>query len=243
MYQGIALQKADIANVMVPAGDRGEQLIANLIWWNIALELHSDAVAKAYLAQAHFLALNIANQSVTYRPPRPSKFAQLTCEIGGTVGTLLLPIIDGTLILPKIESRARDVNRSMGTAVVSITRLEVVYYTLRFRVQRLLGALNSMINMDSGERLADMFRRILAECIRHEIPVQDTLTCANDYLTLARDLVGKGQLHLVGPTLRNAANALDAFMSSTERNDYQHITQTMKHQIQLILAEIRGSTM
>ena len=103
MYQGIALQKADIANVMVPAGDPGEQFIANLIWWNIAFQLHSDAVAKAYLAQARSLALNIADQSVTYRPPHPSKFAQFTCEIDGTCGTLLLPIIDDTLILPQIE--------------------------------------------------------------------------------------------------------------------------------------------
>ena len=141
------------------------------------------------------------------------------------------------------SSRARDVNRSIGTAVVSIIRLEIVYYTFRLRVQRLLDALSSMINTDSSERLADMFRRILAECIRHEITAQDPLTRANDYLTLARDLVGKGYLPLVGPALINADNALDLFMNSTTLNDYQHITQTRKHQIQLILAEIRGSTM
>jgi hypothetical protein len=63
--------KVEIGNVIVPAGDRGEQLIANLILALIASELQSDATASEYVARAHALARDLAAQSLIYRPCNP----------------------------------------------------------------------------------------------------------------------------------------------------------------------------
>src|SRR5579862_9447271 len=92
----------DIENAAVPAGDPGEQLVANLILSTIAFDLEVEPTARRHLAEAHLLAMELGEQSLVYRPPRPSNFARLTCELDGIMETTLLPMIGNTLVLPVI---------------------------------------------------------------------------------------------------------------------------------------------
>jgi hypothetical protein len=66
------LGEVELDNVIGPAGDRGEQLIAHLITSLIAFDLRSDPTARRHLAQAHSLAIELVDRSLIYRPLRPS---------------------------------------------------------------------------------------------------------------------------------------------------------------------------
>jgi hypothetical protein len=79
----------------------------------IAFEFRSDATARRNLAHAHALAIELAGRSLVYRPPRPSEFARLTCELDGHAETILLPLINNILVYAAIavEAVAGNVRR------------------------------------------------------------------------------------------------------------------------------------
>jgi hypothetical protein len=67
--------------------DPGEQLIANVLLSIIACQLHSDTAARPFVFQAHAIALELAEKSLSYRPP--SKFARLVFQIAGETESIL----------------------------------------------------------------------------------------------------------------------------------------------------------
>ena len=101
MYPQTACQR-DVGDSIVPLGDPGEQLIANVILSIIACQLHSDAAARPFVFQAHAIALQLAEKSLSYRPPHPSKFARLVCQIAGETESILYSVIDDILVVPTI---------------------------------------------------------------------------------------------------------------------------------------------
>jgi hypothetical protein len=238
------LRQARIESVTVPAGDRGEQLVANLILSVIASRLHSDATAKIFIAQAHALALSLADQTLTYRPPQASKFAQVMCRVGGETETILLSIINDMLVVPEISPLA-VANDHLGvvTPIVDVVSVKIVYLMLRLRTRRTAAALESMKTMSSSEQLDVAARRILTECIRGKIMSAEPLDRASDGLILAHNCVGKRNLPLAALALRHVDDALDQHMKTTAIKTHPAVVRAMKDQIKCMLGEIRHTGM
>jgi hypothetical protein len=231
--------EVQIENVVVPPGDRGEQLIANLILAIIASELYSDATP--YVAQAHSLALDLAGHSLIYRPLHPSKFARITCELDGETETILLPVVNGILLVPAMAVE-QFVSGHRGYAV-NVTNLEIVHFMLRLRPRRLATVLESLKRMMAREQLIDAARRILRACMHHELPVGQPLDRAGDCFMLARDLIGKRNFPLAAIALNNADHALDAYVKSSSIKDYPAIVKSMKDHIRGLLNELKQTAM
>jgi hypothetical protein len=237
------LGKVGIDNVVVPAGDRGEQLIANLILSTIAFDLHSDATAKRHVAQAHALAVELGDRSLVYRPPRPSKFARLTCELEGRTESILLPLISNILVVPAITAAEIASDREAEPPAVDVKDLEVIRFTLRLRPRRIATILESLDSGASGDQFTDAARRILTACTRHELPVSEPLDRANDCFTLARDLIGKRNFPLAALALNGADRALGSYAKAASINEHAEIVQTMKAQITRMLGELKHAAM
>jgi hypothetical protein len=237
------LGKVDVDNAVVPAGDRGEQLIANLILSTIAFDLHSDATAGRHVAQAYALALELADRSPVYRPARPSKFARFTCELGGHRETILLPVINNILVIPAVAAAEIAGDRQAVPPEVKVTVLEVTRFMLRLRPRRIATILESLDSAASGEQQSDAARRILTACTRHELPITEPLDSANEYFTLARDLIGKRNYSLGALALGNADHALDAYAESASIQDHREMVVTMKGQIRRMLGELKQTAM
>jgi hypothetical protein len=235
--------KVEIGNVIVPAGDRGEQLIANLILALIASELQSDATASEYVARAHVLARDLAAQSLTYRPLQPSKFARLTCELDGETEIILLSVINDILVVPAIAAGQFSSGDRGYPYAVNVTNLEIVHFMLRLRPRRLATVFESLGSMMSSQQLIDAVRRILRACMHHELPPGEPLDRTSDYFTLARDLVGKRNFPLAALALRNADRALDSYTKTNLIKDHPEIVQSMKDQIRDLFNELRQTAM
>jgi hypothetical protein len=237
------LGKVEVDNVVVPTGDRGEQLIANLILSAIAFDLHSDATARRHVAQAYSLAVDLADRSPVYRPPRPSKFARFTSELEGHRETILLPVINNILVIPALAAAEIASDRQADPSEVNVTALEVTRFMLRLRPRRIATILESLDSAASGQQISDAARRILTACTRHELPVEEPLDRANEFFTLARDLIGKPNYPLGALALGNAERALDAYAEAASTNDHRAVVASMKEQIRRMLGELKQTAM
>jgi hypothetical protein len=235
------LVKLETDNVVVPSGDRGEQLIAHLILSVIAFDLHSVAAGGRHLARAHLLAVELAEQSLVYRPPQPSRFARLTCELDGHSAAILLPLINDILVVPAVGIEIVGDDRPVPPAV-NITAFEIARFNLRLRPRRIVSVLESLDRTAPTHRLADAARQILSACTHHELPVGEALDRANDFFTVARDLVGKRNFPLAALALTNAGLDLDSF-AQTASADHTAVVQKMKKQIKQMLGEMKRTAM
>ena len=227
-----------IGDIVVPAGDPGEQLIANVILSVVACQLHSDAATKPFIIQAHALALQLASRCLTYRPPRPSKFARLAFEIAGQTEAVLYSVIDEILVVPTIMPTA-IVRRQPTVQPANLLELEIVRYMLRLRTQKIAALLEPLTKGISRDQLSDAAEHILTRCLRHELPPAEPLDRASENFTLAHDLIGKRNYPLAALALNGAANALDAYAKTTSINGHSLIVQSMRSQITLMLDEIK----
>lgn len=236
------LGKVEIDNVIVPAGDLGEQLIANLILSVIAFDLRSDATARRHLARAHALAIELAGRSLVYRPPRPSEFARLTCERDGYAETLLLPVINNILVYPAIAAEEVAGSDEADAPTVNVKVLEIARFMLRLRPRRIATILESLEGATPSQQLTDVVRRILTSCTRQELPVTEPLDRANDSFTLARNLIGKRNFPLATLALSNAGRALDASAQSAPI-DHASAIQGMKDEVKKMLSDLKRTAM
>jgi hypothetical protein len=231
-----------IENVVVPGGDPGERLVANLILSTIALDLQAETAARKYLANAHLLAMELAGQSVVYRPPRPSHFARLTCEFDGLTETLLLPVISNILVLPSIAPEG--VAGTREAVAVDVKALDLARFMLRLRPRRIASILETLETGALAQQASDTMRRILKACTRHELPTPDALDRANDFFTVARSLIGKQNIPLAVIALTNADRALaDAHTEAASDSDRAATLLQMKQQIAQMLGELKRAAM
>src|SRR6516164_4694639 len=184
------LRNMQIEKVPVPAGDRAEHLIANLTLSIIAAQLNAKATASQYLVEAHSLAANLSNQTLTYRPLQPSKFVRFTFDMDGETGALVFPIIDDSLVFPSIRF---DVNGGGAEIpyIVNLIGFDITRFMLRIRTRKTLAVLEELKNATSLEELTHRATKFLSECLYNERPSADPLDRANDCLELARDLLKK----------------------------------------------------
>ena len=235
--------EVEIENVTVPAGDQGERLIANLILARIASELHVDEKARAYVARAHALALDLSAHSPIYRPLRPSKFVRLTCELEGQIEIILLSVINDILVVPAIAAGQFARNHRRYPDAVNIKSLEIVRFMLRLRPRRLATVLESLKGMMSRQQRIDAAHRILRACMHQELPPGEPLDRVSDCFSLARDLTEKRNLPLAALALRNADRALDLYTKDNQIKNHPEIVRSMKDQIRGMLNELKQGAM
>jgi hypothetical protein len=236
------LESVELDKVTVPGGDPGEQLVAHLIMSVIASELYSDAIARAYVEQAQALAVALAVQSSIYRPPRPSKFACLTCEHDGETESILVSVINGVPVVPPI-SVGKFANVRRPAAALNVTDLEIVHFMLRLRPRRLATVLESLAGMASSQQRTDTIRHAVAACMRHALPPGEPLDRVSDYFALAHNLIGTGNFPLAALTLSNADSALDAYAQTQSPETHAEIVRSMREQIRRLLTELKQKAM
>jgi hypothetical protein len=222
----------------IPPGDRGEQLIANLILSSIACQFDAVACARVYSAQARAIALALNDRNLTYRPPRPSRFLRLSCDLGGETESLLLSLIEGTLVAPILRA-TRDVSDHILTeALISTVDPDIERVSLRLRLRRL--AIEPLERMTSPKKSAFVLRSILADHLRYGLTLAEPLDGAIDFLSLGRDLVGKGNFPLAAVSLEKAEAALNIPMTEMT-TAYALGVRAVKEQIVRTIDELRRS--
>jgi hypothetical protein len=227
------LRTSEIGDVVVPSGDPGEQLIANVILSVVACQLRSDAAAEPFILRAHALALQLANRSLTYRPPRPSKFARLVCQIAGDTESVLYSVIDDILVVPMVTPAAIV----RGQPAVQ----PVVRYMLRLRTQKIAAVLEPLTKGAPRDQLSDVAQHVLTQSLRHQLPPAEPLVRASENFTLAHNLIGKRNYPLAALALNGAANALELYAKKTPIRDHSQIVQSMRRQIALMIDQIKHS--
>jgi hypothetical protein len=227
----------DIGDPVVPLGDPGEQLIANVILSVVACQLHSEAAAKPFIIRAHALALELAGRSLTYRPPHPSRFARLVCQIVGEIESVLYPVIDDILVVPTITPGA--IVRSQANEHAALLKLEMVRYMLRLKTQKIANLLEPLTKGASSDRLFNVAQDVLIQSLHRELPPAEPLVRASENFTLAHNLIGKKNYPLAVLALNGAASALELYAKETPLTDHPPIVQSMTRQIILMIDRIK----
>jgi hypothetical protein len=223
--------------ITIPAGDPGEQLVANLILSLIVCQLYTLPEAIAYIGQAHELAVRLESQTMIYRPTPPSKFARMEFELQGATETVLLSLINNVLVMPAVGPAELSKLASTTSVATNLTNLNVARFMLRLRTRRLVAALEPLKIIQSPEELMDATHRILMKCFYREI-VEEPLDRADDCFILSRALIGKRNFQMAAIALKNADNELELYMRSTPPREHPPRVQKMKEQIAAIIKEL-----
>jgi hypothetical protein len=242
--EGIAMYSGGVfpleggeSDAVVPKGDEGEQLIANVLLAVMTSQLYSDAAAKGYIDQACALANTLARRSITYRPSQLSKFARLTLEVDGQIETLLVSVIDGVLVVPRINSAAVKANLLPSRHAIKLADVELIRFVLRIRTRRVVAVLESLRTAMSHDRLVQAAQYVIAASLHHERSTEP-LDGVSDFFAIAHDLVGKRNYPLAALLLNNAVNTLDSYLSSTQVDGHRAVVYSMKGKIGRLLKEI-----
>ena len=235
------LRNMQIEKVPVPAGDRAEQLIANLLLSITAAQLKAQATASEYLVEAHSLAVNLSNETITYRPLQPSKFAVLTFDMDGKIAALMFPMIDDTLVIPSIRFDVKGDGAEIPQ-MANLMGFDVIRVLLRIRTRKTLAVLEELENAASLEELTHRATKFLSECLYNEKPSADPLDRANDCLEVARDSLKKRNLPLASIALASVDLALDSFMEMPSMADHLGVAQEMRDQVKRMMGELRQSS-
>jgi hypothetical protein len=231
-------------------GDEGEQIVASVLLAAMAFQLYSETAARAYVEYAYALANSLAQRSVTYRPSRPSKFARLSFEAEGKVETFLVSVINDALVVPAFSSalkinvfalqpQSSSLNKCLRTpTTIKFVGIELVRFTLRLRMRRIVAALETLRTTMSQAALFQAVEYLLTECLRHEVRSAEPLDQASDCFMLAHDLVGKRSYPLAALLLNNAAGALDKYLNSSQVPGHSAIVHSMKGEIGSLLGKI-----
>jgi hypothetical protein len=230
-------------DAILAKGDEGERLIANMLLAAMLCQLHSQGAAGNYIERAYALAKDLARRSVTHRPVQPSKFARLSFEVEGKIETFLISLINDALVVPafSFEKLRTDLLSTRGP--IKFVDIELVRFMLRLRMRRIVAALEAARVATSQAALIQAVEYLIAECLRHEVRLDEPLDRASDSFILAHDLVGKKNYPLAALALNNANIALDAYSNSSDAKNCSAAIQSMKNGIDQILAEIRAVSM
>lgn len=228
------MREAQIGNITVPDGDRGEQLIACLILSIIAEQLHTLESARAYVAQAHVLAEGLSRHAVTYCPPHPSKFASVICEAEGETETLLLSVINGILVMPVINPQDIAKYKLPAQPTITLRNVEVAYFKLRLRPARLARALQPLMEMTSAEAVAIAADGILRRCLSNEITATEPVGIAGDYLKLSNNFIKTFNFPLAKLAIQKADSALERYVETTPAKTHPEWVRQTQEEIRTI---------
>jgi hypothetical protein len=235
--------KGVLGDIIIPPADPAEQLIANLILSVVVCQVHSAAAAQPFAARAHELAVLLANRSAVYRAPQPLKFARVTYESEGVVGSVLYSLIGGVLVVPKLAPEAIARQQPLMQGSVNLLHLSTVSYTVRIRARMVaaeLEAFKTEISLDELSRVADL---ILAKSLQQECSPPEPLDRASQSFALAHNLIGMKNYPLAALALYGAADALDTYGKAATIAGHLPLVHSMRAQIDTLLEEIRHRAM
>jgi hypothetical protein len=232
------LDSSQIGWTAIPPGDWGEQLMANLILSSIAYQFEAVACARAYAGQARAIALALSGKKVTYRPPRPSRFLRLACE----TESLLLSVIEGALVAPILHVTRGKSDHILTEGLISTVDFDIEQISLRLKPRRLAEVILPLESMASPKESALVVRSIIADNLRHKLTLAEPLDRAIDFLSLGRDLVGKGNFPLAAVSLEKAEAALNAPLTDMT-TAYASGVHAVKEEIARAIDELRRSAL
>jgi hypothetical protein len=233
-----AVEGGQIEEIRIPAGDPGEQLVANLILSLVVCQLYALPNARTYIAQAHELAVRLEGQTITYRPKAPSKFARLEFEQQGATEILLLSLINNVLVMPPVGPAELAKFASIAGVTINLASLDVAHFMLRLRTRRLAAALEPLNKIECPEMFTDATHRILTKCFYREIVSEEPLDRADDCYMLARAFIRKGNFQMAAVALKNADSELESYVKSAPLKERHPAIQRMKEQIAAIIKEL-----
>jgi hypothetical protein len=237
------LDSSQMGKTAIPPGDQGEQLIANLILSSIAYQFDAVACARVYAGRAHAIALALSRGSLTYCPPRPSRFLRLTCDLGGETESLLLSVMKGELVAPILRVTRDQSDHILTEGLVNnAVDLDIEQVSLRLRVRRLAEAIEPLERTLFPREAALVARSLIANNLRHKLASTEPLDRAIDFLSLGRDFVGKGNFPLAAVALEKAETALNVPMREMTAA-YVSGVQTVREQIARTSAELKRSAL
>jgi hypothetical protein len=185
------------------------------------------------------LAVNLASETSTYRPSQPSKFARLTFDTNGQVGSLLFPIINEILVVPAIQVMGGQAGSPPRTNIIDF---DVTRFKLRIRTRKTLAVLENLKNAASLEQLAEAAADLVSASLYNEKPSVDPLDRADDFLGVARNLLKTGNFPLASLALANVDLALDSFMKTPSMADHLGVAQGMREQVKQMMGQLRQSS-
>jgi hypothetical protein len=224
--------------IAIPAGDPGEQLVASLILSIIVCQMYTLPKAVPYIAKAYELAMRLESQTITYRPPSPSKFARMEFELRGTTEIVLFPLINNVLVMP--TAGPADLPRIASTASVqmNLTSLNVAHFILRLQTRRLVAALSNLKTVESPEELVEAAHRLLAKCFYREIKSCEPIDRADDLFILSRAFIAKRSFEMAAIALKNADSELEVYLKSTSMREHLPRMQEMREQIAAMIKNL-----
>jgi hypothetical protein len=236
------LDSSQMDRTTIPPGDRGEQLIANLILSSIAYQFDAVACARVYAAHARAIALALHDRNLTYCPPRPSRFLRLSCDLGGETESLVLSVIEGTLVAPILRATRDKSDLILTEALVGTVDLDIEHVSLHLRLRRLAQAIEPVERLTSPKESALIVGSIIADNLRYKLTSTEPLDRAIDFLSLGRDLVGRRNFALAAVCLEKAQVALNAPMAEMATACASGV-QEVKEQIARTIDELRRSAL
>jgi hypothetical protein len=190
------------------------QFIADLALALLGCHLQNPAMAKSYIDRAYANILRLSSHGSTIRVAGPAKIVRFVSQSSGLTETVLLPLSDECLLLPSIDiTGAASVLRSFlpHRPIIHLTDVGITYHRLRLRTERLRQVLADFSAIDASPAAGAMIEESLAQCLHSPIPLPDPLDHADDYLTLALNLVRLDHCPLAAIALAKADSALRGY--------------------------------
>jgi hypothetical protein len=206
----------------------------------IAYQFDAVVCARVYAAEARAIPLALSGQWLTYRPPRPSKFLRLGCNLRGERESLLLSVIGGILVVPPIRVTRIGPDQILTAGTIDIVEFDIEQFKLRLRLRRLAKSVESLERMTSPEDSGLVVHSIIIDNLRYSIASTQPLDRAIDFFSLARDFAGKGNFPLAALSLEKAEAALNAPTTEITTMCPREV-QAVKEQIARTIHELRRS--
>ena len=225
----------------IPANDKSEELLSYVILASIELLCGKPETAGGYIESALNIATLLEKIHSKSLSLNTSKFACFTCESGGTLQVLPLPIINNVLILPELslEDVIRNIRRSLP-AIVNIRNVSISYFRIRLNLSKLVTSLDKVATAANHEAAIDIISTIIKDSLGQEIKLSDPLELASDYFFLARNLIKKGNVTLTRIALANAYETLEPLLVADKGltpRQYKRLQQ-LKSELRIIAGAI-----
>jgi hypothetical protein len=235
MQQPTALYKRSAAPASITGRDECAQLVANLALALLGCYLQTSAISKLHIERAQESLLRLSPQGCTVRAIGVTKMVHVASQGFGVTETVLLPILDDILLLPSVDMKeAVSLLRTSfpRSPMIHFSDIGITYHRLRLRTARLRHALAVLADMGSSPAAGTLIKDILAQCLYPATLPTNALDQADDYLTLALNLVRLDNHPLASIALARADSALRGYTGQS--NVYTHSRRADKIRANLV---------
>ena len=221
----------------VAAKNGAERIVAHLVLANLSPCTLTGNIALRHISDAYEIVQGLSLQVQTLRTFNPMKMLQISVKSTSQTDKIVLPILNGTLVVPSFEPYESNCDLSVDLLQSSETEifdLEIIYVHIRLRTSRTADALHGLLHADTVTRTDNVIDSILRENLRPITSDISPLDMADDYVSLALNLVRQRNVPLASLMLRKAETILDHYARSAAIEGHSRLVAGMKKQISLI---------